>query len=81
MDKYIPLGLGILLTVGGYYVERSFYSPGLPGMEGYRWLSYALSGFVFLLWLIAMFVTVVTYKDLQEVQIISSSTRIIKLTD
>ncbi len=81
MDKYIPLGLAILLTVGGYYVQRSMFSPGLPSMDDIRWLSYALSGFVFLLWAVAMFVIAVTYKDLQEVQVISSSTQVIKLTE
>ena len=56
-------------------------TPGLPSMAELRWLSYALSGFVFLLWAVAMFVIAVSYKDLQEVQIISSSTQVIKLTE
>jgi hypothetical protein len=50
MDKYIPLGLAILLTVGGYYVQRSMFTPGLPSMDDIRWLSYGLSGFVLALW-------------------------------
>ena len=81
MEKYIPHSLAIALTVGVFYVERSMFTPGLPSMDDIRWLSYGLSGFVFLLWAVAMFVIAVTYKDLQEVQIISSSTQVIKLTE
>ena len=80
MDKYIPHGLAILLTVGAFYVERSFFTPGLPSMNDIRWLSYGLGVFVFLLWVVAMLVIAVTYKDLQEVRVISSSTQVIKLT-
>jgi hypothetical protein len=75
MDKYIPLVLIILLTLGGYYIERSIF------IAGQHWLTYGLGEFVFLLWAVAMLVIVLIYKDLQEVQIISTSTRVVKLTD
>jgi len=75
MDKYIPLVLIILLTLGGYYIERSIF------IAGQHWMTYGLGVFVILLWAVAMFVIVVTYKDLQKVQVISSSTRVVKLTD
>jgi hypothetical protein len=75
MEKFLPVILIILLTIGGIYIERSIFSTAK------HWMTYGLGIFVFLLWVVAMVVIGLTYKDLQEVQIISSSTQVIKLTE
>jgi hypothetical protein len=75
MDKYIPLGLAILLTVGGYYIEQSIF------IAGQHWMTYSLGVFVILLWVVAMFVIAVTYKDLREERVITSGTRVINLSE
>jgi hypothetical protein len=80
IEKYLPLALAILLTVGGYVVERSIFSSGLPTMNDYRWISYGLGGFVFLLWAVAMLVIGVTYKDLAEQRLILTSWQVVKLS-
>jgi hypothetical protein len=81
IEKYIPLILAIALTVGGYFIERSILSPVLPSMAGLSWLSYGLSAFVFLLWVVAMFVIAVTYKDMTEQRLIFTSHQVIKLSE
>ena len=75
MDKYIPLGLAIALTAGAYYIEQSIF------IAGQHWMTYGLGVFVILLWAVAMFVIAVTYKDLGRVQVISSGTRVINLSE
>jgi hypothetical protein len=82
IEKYIPLILAIALTVGGYFIERSILSPVLPSMAGLSWLFYyGISGFVFLLWVVAMFVIAVTYKDMTEQRLIFTSHQVIKLSE
>jgi hypothetical protein len=72
LEKYIPLALAIALTAGAIYIERSIFSAGLPIIYAYHWLSYGIGIFVFLLWVVAMFVIAVTYKDLREERVIFS---------
>jgi hypothetical protein len=81
IEKYIPLILAIALTVGGYFIERSILSPVQPSMAGLSWIFYGLSGFVFLLWVVAMFVIAVTYKDMTEQRLIFTSHQVIKLSE
>jgi hypothetical protein len=75
MEKYIPLALAIALTAGAYYIESSIFTAGQHVM------SYGLGVFVFLLWVVAMFVIAVTYKDLREERVITTGTRVINLSE
>jgi hypothetical protein len=81
LEKYIPLALALALTAGAIYIERSIFSAGLPIIYAYHWLSYGIGIFVFLLWVVAMFVIAVTYKDLREERVIFSGTRVINLSE
>ena len=77
MEKYLPLTLIILLTLGGYYVERSIFT------AGQHWMTYGLGVFVFLLWAVAMLVIGLIYKDLSQWsgEGMYTSSQVIKLSD
>ena len=81
MEKYLPPGLAMLLTVGGYYLERSIFAAGLQAMTDDRWIAYALGGFVFLLWALAMLVITATYKDFGEGEVLFTSSQVIRLSE
>jgi hypothetical protein len=62
MAKYIPLGFAVFLTALGITIEHSIVSMGVAETS-FRWLSYGLEVFVFVIWTIGIFVIGATHKD------------------